>query len=70
MAAGKPRTPLSRAIEKAYDKGLDWWVFDFGYTLLALREAGQDNYELTAAADEMVVARMEVGLPYGDWYRP
>lgn len=49
--------------------GAEEWAYGLGKTLMAMRDQdGTSDAELVDAALAMVAARMQVGLPDGEWF--
>jgi len=53
---------------RAVENGQDQFAFDVGAMLRARIDGGATDTELVEAVEAMICARMEVGLPEGQWF--
>lgn len=64
----QPRAYQPPAHLRFWEAGYDVAMYEVGTLITDLRQAGAGRPDVLAAVGEMVVARMETGLPEDGWF--
>lgn len=59
---------LTAAAAKAYDAGQDTFAYEIGTEIRTMINNGATDTEILNTTQEMISARMEVGLPSAGWF--